>query len=116
MLTIPFTSDTWRSFSTALGGTEYTFEQRYNERNGVWYFDLSRTATGEILAAGVPILIGCDLLAPYALGIGSMLAVDLAASPQEEAAGTLPQSTDAGAEDLGTRVIVVYIAPGEVIA
>lgn len=116
MLTIPFTSDPWHSFSTVLDDVEYTIAQHYNERNGVWYFDLGLASTGKLLVAGIPILIGCDLLAPYGLGIGSMLAVDLRAAAATEAAGILPQSVDAGSDDLGSRVIVVYLAPGEVVA
>ena len=115
MITIPFTSDAWRSFSTVLNGVEYTFDQRFNELNQRWYFDLGLAATGEILVAGVPILIGCDLLEPYALGLGSMLAVDLRAAAENGPGGFLPASVDAGAEDLGTRVVVVYLAPGEVV-
>jgi hypothetical protein len=115
MQTIPFTSDPWASFTTFLGGVEYRFAQYFNERNARWSFDLSLERTGEMLAAGIPILIGCDLLAPYALGIGTLLAVDLSAAAAVEAAGILPQSVDAGPEDLGARVIVVFIAPGEVI-
>jgi hypothetical protein len=115
MLKLPFTSDPWRQFSTVLNGTEYTLSTRYNERNGVWYFDLGLESTGEVLAAGVPILIGCDMLAPYALGIGSLVAFDLGAASATETAGVLQQSVDAGPEDLGTRVIVLYVAPGEVI-
>ena len=114
--TIPFTSDTWHRFSTVLAGVEYTFTTRYNERNGVWYTDLGLASTEETLVAGIPILIGCDLLAPYGLGIGSMLAIDLRAAAATETAGVLPQSVDAGPDDLGTRVVVVYIAPGEVVA
>lgn len=116
MLKIPFTSDPWRRFSTALNGVEYSFDTRFNERNRVWYFDLGLESTGEVLAAGIPILLGCDLLAPYALGIGSMVAYDLGSAAAPETAGTFQQAVDAGPEDLGTRVIVLYIAPGEVIA
>lgn len=115
MVTIPFTSDAWRSFSTVLNEVEYTFTQRFNELNQRWYFDLGLEATGETLVAGVPILIGCDLLEPYALGIGSMLAVDSQAATVDGPEGFLPDAIDAGAEDLGTRVVVVYLAPGEVI-
>ena len=64
------------------------------------------------------------MLAPYGLGIGRMFAVDLAASPAWALAadGTtlIPalQMTDAdpfGAfnDDLGTRVVVIYLAPEE---
>jgi hypothetical protein len=116
MVIVPFTSDTWRSFSTVLNGVEYTFAQRFNELNKVWYFDLGLASTGETLAAGISILIGCDLLEPYALGIGSMIAVDLQAAASAGPAGFLPDAVDAGPDDLGARVVVVYVAPGEVVA
>ena len=56
-----------------------------------------------------------DMLAPFGLGIGSMYAVDLTAAAQREASGHLPQSVDAGPEDLGVRVVVLYLAPGEAL-
>jgi hypothetical protein len=138
---IPFTSDPWQTFSCTLNGTEYGFAANYNDRNGVWSFDLSLKAPEEVLVAGVPILLGCDMLAPFGLNIGSLFAVDLAASPAwvlgpvsndpstplswigpaiSTSQLTIPayQMLDAdpvGAfnDDLGTRVVVVYLAPGE---
>ncbi len=115
MVIVSFTSDPWHSFSTVLNGVEYTFAQRFNEMNQRWYFDLGLEKTGETLVAGIPILIGCDLLEPYALGIGSMLAIDQQAAAANGQGGFLPESVDAGPDDLGERVIVVYIAPGEVV-
>ena len=115
MVIVPFTSDPWLSFSTVLDGVEYTFTQRFNELNQRWYFDLGLAATGEPLVSGIPILIGCDLLEPYALGIGSMFAVDLRAVAEAGPTGFLPASVDAEAEDLGTRVVVIYLAPGEAL-
>jgi len=124
MQTIPFTSDPWQTFSCTLNGVEYGFAANYNDRPGVWSFDLSLKATEEVLVAGVPILLGCDMLAPFGLNIGSLFAVDLAASPAWALAGdgvtVIPttQMLDAdpvGAfnDDLGTRVVVVFLAPGE---
>jgi hypothetical protein len=120
---VPFTSDPWQSFSCSLDGVEYGFAANYNDRNGVWSFDLSLKSTEEILVAGVPILLGCDMLAPFGLGIGKMFAVDIAASPAWALAGdgltviptTQMLDADSGAfnDDLGQRVIVIYLAPGE---
>lgn len=108
MQVVPFTSDNWSKFTTSLNGVSYQFVQHFNERNQVWYFDIALGSTGVTLVAGVPILIGCDLLAPYALGIGSMYAIDRAASG-------LSLAVDAGPEELGERVEVVFLAPGEVV-
>ena len=127
MVKIPFASTPWETFSCALDGTTYQFTTNYNERNGVWSFDLYDDATGAPLALGVAILIGCDLLAPYGLGIGSMYAIDMAATTAPALLGTtgtvvpVLQMTDAdplGAfnDDLGNRVIVVYLAPNEAFA
>ena len=124
MVKVPFTSNPWESFSCALNGNTYQFQTNYNERNGVWSFDLYDDTTGAPLVMGVPILLGCDLLAPYGLGIGSMYAIDMAATTAPSLVGTtgtvgqVLQMTDAdplGAfnDDLGNRVIVVYLAPNE---
>ena len=115
MQTVPFTSDPNATFTTSLNGVDYQFDTLYNERASVWTFDLSLAKTGTPLVTGVPILIGCDMLAPFGLGIGSMYAVDMTAAAQKEAAGHRPQSVDAGPEDLGVRVLVVYLAPGEAL-
>ncbi len=138
MIVVPFTSNPFETFSCALDGTVYQFRTNYNERNGVWSFDLADDTTGAPLVSGVPILIGCDLLAPYGLGIGSMFAIDLAATALPALVGLTPtqaeiqnvgpssvvpvlQPVDAdplGAfnGDLGNRVIVVYLAVGETLA
>ena len=115
MQTIPFSSDSNATFTTALNGVEYQFDTLYSDRSGLWTFDLSLAKTGETLVSGVPILIGCDLLAPFGLGIGAMYAVDMTASSAREEAGHKPQSVDAGPEDLGVRVLVLYLAPGEAL-
>jgi len=116
MQTVPFTSDPNTQFTATLNGVEYEFLTNWNERNLTWSFDLSIADTGELLVAGVPVLIGCDMLAPHGLGIGSMYAVDLTATSAEEAEGRKLQSVDAGPDDLGVRVVVVYLAPGESFA
>jgi hypothetical protein len=127
MQVVPFTSDPWQKFSCNLNGVEYGFAASYNERSGAWAFDLSLVSTGEVLLTGVPILLGCDMLAPFGLNIGSLIAVDAAASPAWALAGDgetlipVAQTTDAdpfGAfnDDIGTRVLVVYLKPGEVPA
>lgn len=113
MQRLPLTSDPNASFTTSLGGTSYEFATSFNERAQSWSFDLFTAKDGKLLLAGVPIVIGCDMLAPFGLGIGSLYAVDLTAASAKEEAGHRPQSVDAGPEDLGVRVMVLYLAPGE---
>ena len=120
---VPFTSDPWQRFRCTLGGVEYTFEANYNDRSGVWNFDIYRASDEALLVASVPIVLGCDMLAPFALGIGTMFAVDLAASPeyiQPVAAPPIPAMAMLDADpqgafndDLGARVIVTYLSPAE---
>jgi hypothetical protein len=102
MLEVPFTSDYDQRFITQLGDDKYLIDARWNERGQAWTFDLTRDSDQVQVLAGAPLLIGQDVLAPYALGIGGLLVTDL---------GKL--DTDAGPEDLGTRVIVTYVTPDE---
>lgn len=100
--TLPFTSDPAQTFTVALAGTKYDIEARYNDAAGYWTFDLSLTSTGVTLISEVPILIGQDLLAPYALQIGGFVATDLSGA-----------GLDAGPDDFGDRVIVSWLSPTE---
>lgn len=106
MLLLPFTADPAQTFDVQLGDTLFTFNVRYNERpnegDGVWSFDLIRTSDGVMLLSNVPILIGQDMLDPYALQIGALTASDTA--------GT---SLDAGPDDLGDRVVVYWFGEDE---
>jgi hypothetical protein len=107
MLLVPFNSDPSNVFTTQLGdGVKYTFETRYNEgfsgEGGFWTFDLTRAIDSEKLLSGVPILLGQDLIEPYALGIGSLIPVDEANT-----------DVDAGPDDLGVRVNVYWFSADE---
>lgn len=106
MLEIPFTSDYDERFITQLSdGNKYRFDKRWNERGQTWTFDLTRDSDQVLLICGAPMLIGQDLLAPYALGIGGLILTDLN-----------QKNTDAGPEDMGTRVICVHLSVDELAA
>lgn len=106
MLEIPFTSDYDQRFITQLSdGKKYRFDARWNERGQTHTFDLTRDEDGELLLCGAPMLIGQDLLAPYALGIGGLILTDLS-----------KKDTDAGPEDLGSRVIACHLSIDELAA
>ncbi|HSS39040.1 MAG TPA: hypothetical protein VLT58_09750, partial [Polyangia bacterium] len=98
MQLVPFTSDYDQSFTTTLNGVRYVIDARWNERGQVWTFDLTREADQVLLLAGVSMLSGQDLLAPYALGIGGLVVTDLSNN-----------STDPGPDDLGDRAAVVFL-------
>jgi hypothetical protein len=99
---LPFTDDPAQSFTVALGGAKFLIEARYNDVAGFWTFDMTAEPSQVQLLAGVPILIGQDLLAPYALGIGGFFATD-----------NVSGGVDAGPDDLGGRVTVTWLSPAE---
>ena len=103
--TIPLTSDPSQTFSIDLEGNTYNFRVVYNQRNEMWTFDLSDVDENPILA-GIPILIGPNLLQQFTLDLGSLIVWD-----NED---QLVDSTTANDDDLGTRVILVHYTPDEV--
>jgi hypothetical protein len=105
MQELPFTSNPAQAFTVALGGTKYDITARYNDLAGYWTFDLTRTQDHAVLVSEVPILIGQDLLGPYALQVGGLVATDLSGV-----------GLDAGPDDLGDRVTVTWLSPAELSA
>jgi hypothetical protein len=59
-------------------------------------------ASKEQLLTSVPLVLGVDLLWPYNLGIGRLIAAD-----------TSGRGRDAAADDLGSRVRVFWYSPEE---
>jgi len=101
MVTIPFTSEK-ETFTCQLGDFRFRFRALFNDVIGVWHFDLSDAQTGVVIAYQIPVLLGQDLLAPFNLDLGSIMAADMSAA-----------NRDAGPDDLGTRVVVFYFTPEE---
>lgn len=101
---LPLSSDPSQSFTCQLGAVKYYCEAKYNSRNGVWSLDLYDDAARSPILLGMAIVLGVDLLEPYNLGIGRLVAVDGNATDR-----------DATADDLGTRVTLNWISPDEEI-
>lgn len=108
MITLPLTTDPFRTFTTTLGEVRYHITQRWNERAERWTLDFVDADTDEILASAIPVVLGSDLLRSFCPKIGRLLAIDMAA---EAGAGT-----EAGVDDLGSRIQVIWLARGEVPA
>lgn len=108
MITLPLTSDPYRTFTTTLGLNRYRVTQRWNERAERWTLDLEDAESGTPLANAVPVVLGADLLQSFCPRLGRLLVIDSAGEPGF--------GTEAGVEDLGSRVQVVWLAPGEVPA
>lgn len=105
MITLPLTSDPSRTFTVPFNDSSYRVTTRFNERSGVWTLDIADGDTDTLLVSGMPVVLGADLLAAFCPRLGTMLAVDLEAD--------LEHGTDAGPEDLGTRIKVIWLEPGE---
>ena len=101
-LVLPFTSDPSQSFTVPLGGPKFLIEARYNDLGAMWTFDITTEPAQVVLAVGIPLLIGQDMLSSYALGIGGLIASD-----------TQTGGIDAGPDDLGDRVIVAWFSEAE---
>lgn len=68
----------WYTFKITLSSVLYTLTFRYNTRMTRWIIDLS-DATGNLIVAGIPLLILRDLLAQYStlpLPPGSLFCID----------------------------------------
>jgi hypothetical protein len=85
---------------TLLDGVQYTVDVHWNARAGAWYMDFY-TADETPIRMGIKIVLGVLLggrVPDPAFPHGAMFAIDMTGS-----------GTDAGIDDLGTRVIVVYV-------
>jgi hypothetical protein len=87
------------SMQVALDGAVYTLGLRWNARAGLWFLDVA-TADGVAVCCGEPVVNGYPLLSRHKdarLPPGVLRAV-ASIRPEE----------DAGVDDLGARVALVY--------
>lgn len=102
---LPITQDGAHfSFTCELDGVTYYFEFRWNDRDSSWFMTVG-DGEGTTIVAGVKVVINMPLLNFFTddqLPLGSLIATDTG--------GT---DLDAGFGDLGRRVIVTYLSPGE---
>lgn len=102
IIDLPLSNDPAQLFTVQLGRVKYDFYAKFNSRSGVWTFDLTVSATKVVLLQSIPIVLGADLLSPYNLDIGRLIAVD-----------TTSRGRDALEDDLGLRVKLVWFSPEE---
>lgn len=94
-------------FATALDGTSYIFDVRWNGRDESWYMDVLADDESTIWS-GIRIVIGSLLgrrCVDERFPRGAMMAVDLTGGKR-----------DATFDDLGTRVAVLFYTPEEFFA
>lgn len=102
IIELPLTSDPAQRFTVQLGRVKYDFYVKFNSRSGVWTVDLAVASTKAMLLKSIPVVLGADLLAPYNLAMGRLIAAD-----------TSNRSRDATVEDLGARVKLVWFSVEE---
>jgi len=86
-------------FQVDLDETTYELYFTWNDRAGVWYMDLL-DVDGNYIRSGIKVVTGTPLLARISASdkpIGDIIAID-----QEG------EDFDAGLEDLGDRVVLIY--------
>mgnify|MGYP006395965963 FL=1 len=99
-LEIPLTSDGAQSFRATINGSTYDLFVSYNSRTEVWYMDISLNAV--ILAEGIALLGGVDIVQHYAISLDNMYVVNID-NPKE----------DASASNLGDNVLLVKLTNTE---
>jgi hypothetical protein len=105
MLQVPLTTDNPQSLNTQLGDTTYQFNLIWNQRSQIWMMDIVDPIAQEPIASGLALVLGADILKPYALGIGALVVVD------ETGTGT-----EATLTSLGASVNVYWVSPDELVA
>lgn len=107
MTKIPVTSDPSNTFTMSLGGTQYRFTTKFNERSQVFTMDIADVETDTLLVSGMPLILGSDILATFCPRIGKIFLIDKEA---DVGYGRNPLP-----DDLGTRVEVVWLSNQEVV-
>jgi hypothetical protein len=97
------------SFSCELDGVSYSFTFYFNDRDGLWYFDLG-DANGTTLVAGLAAVTGMPLLScvRYLAGTppGELIVIDTSAPSTGVA-------TDPTFDSLGRQHKMYYASPAE---
>ena len=104
MQIIPLTSEPNQFFTLVLQENQYSCFLLRNERMGTWMLSI-RDADGVSVIEGQALVLGQKILEPYDLGLGQFAMVD-----------TENTGIDAGEDDLGSRVILLYVTEEELAA
>lgn len=61
---IPFSNEP-EEFSCSFGGKTLKFKTKWNDSFAQWQVDVIDAKTESVLSYGIPLVTGCDLLAPF---------------------------------------------------
>lgn len=104
MIELPFVPSTPARFTTQLLGREIAIEQRWNESDQAWYFDMFE-ADDTPIVRGIKITLGTFMArwSDHPIFVrGAIMAQD-----------TTRERDEAGYDDLGVRVKVWYVSDAE---
>jgi hypothetical protein len=108
VLVLPTRADApYYDFEIELEQRSFLFTFRWNARDDAWIFDLA-TGDGEAILSGRKVTLGMPLLARFRdarLPAGDLLALD-----------TTGQDVEPGLEELGGRVVLLYVEAGDLPA
>lgn len=104
MQIVPTFTDPFSSQLTTLSGRDYLLTFAWNLRESAWYLDIA-DQDGVVLAASLKLTVDYPLL-------------KRATDPRLPAGTLMPLDTsgagiDPGLDDLGTRVLLSYLEPGD---
>lgn len=104
MALIPLTNNASSIFNIDLNGIEYTLKTKFNYRFGYWTLDI--LLNDEPVFMGLGMLIGSNIIGQFPRGneIGALFMID-----------TSDTRLDATFSDLGTRVVLMYLTPEEIV-
>ena len=101
MREIPFTGSPRERIVFDMEGRAIEVLAQYSDVSGAWSVSLTDVESGP-LVSGVRVVLGLDLLAPYALRVGGLVAF-----------ATSDPRRDPGKGELGSRVRLVHVAESE---
>lgn len=104
MIRLPLTSDPHRTFTITVNEVRYAITQKWNDRSSVWTLDIATASDEEPVAYGIAVVLGANLFENFAPALGELYVIDNSGS-----------GIDAGQDDLGTRIDVIWVLPGEVV-
>lgn len=84
--------------TTEINGVTLLLVVKFNTISEIWTVDIKNEDTNTWLILGLPLVLGCDILAPYKFGLGALILVD-----------NSNQHIDAGIDELGDRVVLISV-------
>ncbi len=102
MIEMPIEAVPAQSFTVQLTENKYKLDIQWNDRGQYFTMSISEDVTGAVVAYGLPLVLGQDVLFPYNFGIGSFIMVDTSNRGQE-----------ATVENFGTRLKLCWFSEDE---